>query len=215
MLDSIAQKYIEAASASIPLRHICAMVTSLVIITCSDRAGALVKAIFEIPLFDLLDLAYWNSLDLSLSALYLALTLVILGVLAERCLAVSLFRLAARFFDYRNKVLVEYRKLVSSPASTESRESRLKLLEGAAKPTARRFSRSVCISQMSFTSAFTFLLWGGAAIDFLIGAALLTIGVLRTVETVKIFISEYFPIIALRNVLQGLPPPAEIADLDG
>lgn len=208
----MANRYLEAASEGVPLRYVCGILVTLIAVTSPIGSGGLIDAVVAVKVVDLFSLDYWTALEVRVGTLFLAASFVAMGVMLERCLAVVLFKLAARISSYRERVANEYRSLASQKSQAESRASRLQLLDGAIKPIAKRFNSSIASAQLCFTVGFLILLFGRGVLDVCVALATLSIGVMRTIVTVRVFFSEYYPMIAMRNLLRGVPPPLDITD---
>jgi len=210
----MANRYLEAASEGVPLRYVCGVLVAMVAVTSPIESRGLIDAVVAIRVIDLFDLDYWTSLDVRIGTIVFASSLVALGVICERCIAVLLFRLAARVSKYRQRVSDEYLSLASQESKVDSRTSRLQLLDGAIKPVAKRFNASVGSAQLCFAFGFLIFLCGRGSVDIFVALATISIGVMRTINTVAIFFSEYYPMIAMRNLLRGVAPPQDIVGQD-
>lgn len=216
MLDAMISKYLEAASDGVPLRYVIGFLVSIVVLTCPPVPGSdgVVDALLQLSLLDLFSLSHWKAVDPRIGLAVIATVLVAWGAIAERGISTAFFHLANRRSQYREKVAETYRGISVQSGSIEARATRLQLLETTMKPVLRRFTRSVAASQLSFIVAFAVLFCGGAALDVAIFLILLLVGIVRTIATVRLFIAEYFPLLALRSVLHGMPPPAYLSGSD-
>lgn len=70
----------------------------------------------------------------------------------------------------------------------------------------------IASAQLCLTAGFLILLLGRGVLDVCVALATLSIGAMRTIVTVRVFFSEYYPMIAMRNLLRGVPPPLDITD---
>lgn len=209
-------RYLEAASEGVPLRFVIAFLISFVALASppvSDSHGV-VEAILRARIFELLSTPHWQAVDPRVADVALAAAFVVLGVLAERGITTAFLRLANRSSKYRDKVAETYKQLAGEVIPLEARSTRLQLLDGTFKPTAKRFSRSVCASQLAFCAGSTVIFCGGSSLDIVVAVMLIALGLARAIASGRIFIAEYFPLIALRSVLQGMPAPANLARPD-
>lgn len=216
VLDAMINRYMEAASEGVPLRFVIAFLISFVALASppESHSHGVVEAILQARMLELLSMPHWQAVDPRIGDGALAAALVVVGVLAERGITTAFLRMANRSSKYREKVAETYKQLGGEVIPLEARSTRLQLLEGTIKPTARRFSRSVCASQLAFSTGCTVLFCGGSSLDVVVAVTLIAFGMFRAIASGRIFIAEYFPLIALRSVLQGMPVPANLARPD-
>lgn len=209
-------RYAEAASEGLPLRYVVGFILSLLVLTTAPMASStgMTNAIVELHIFQLANLDYWKLIDPRMGDVLLACGIVASSVFAERLLSRVLFSVADKKGNYRSIISQYYLKLAADQQTSESRSQKLQLLEGAIKPTAKKFSYQVCFSQLAFICGIALALCGDGLLDLALTLVFFAAALLSTFRAVHLFLAEYYPLIALRNTIQGLPPPVGVAGSD-
>lgn len=207
MFDAIATKYAECAAERLPLRYVIVFLSVLLVLSAANRANSIdaLSSVMSMKVLDFASDQFWVSLDIAVGDLVLAASVVAIGVLAERISAEGLIFLADRSSRFRELLARKYVQISRDDRDAVERSTRLELLEIAVKPVAKRFLSSLSISQFCFSASVVLMIVQRSSVDVAIACLLSLLAVASTIRSLTIFISTYYPLLALRQALLGLP----------
>lgn len=207
MLDAIAAKYAECATERLPLRYVIVFLFVLLVLLAASRANSLdtLSSLMSLRVLDFASSQFWVALDINVGDIAIAASVVFIGILAERVLAEGLLFLANRSSRFREKISRKYLQISRDDRDAVERSASLDVLEIAVKPVANRFLNSLCISQFCFSTSMVLMIVQRSSVDAAIACLLFFLAAANTMRSLTIFISAYYPLLALRQALLGLP----------
>lgn len=207
MFDAIATKYAECAAERLPLRYVIVFLFVLLLLSAANRANSVdvLSSVMSMKVLDFASGQFWVSLDIAVGDLVLAASVVAIGILAERLSAEGLIFLANRSSRFREQISRKYLQISRDNRDAVERSASLEVLEIAVKPVAKRFLSSLSISQFCFSASLVLMIAQRSSLDAAIACLLSFLAVASTIRSLIIFISTYYPLLALRQALLGLP----------
>ncbi|MBT2746062.1 MULTISPECIES: hypothetical protein [unclassified Lysobacter] len=213
MFESLATKYLEAASTKLPLRYFFLFALGFLIIA-ADEGGqvGVIDSLLSLKLVDLMSEKYWVKQAPSLGWALFACVFVITGAWVEKAISSGLLRLNERNNKYKESVRKIYESARLHLPPRAERQSEIALIEAALMPSMKRINLRTSLAQTSGAlGVFLILLPWGSVLDMVVGVVLLIVALLAVIRSMQIFIADYFPLAVMRNILQGR---REIGDVD-
>ncbi|MBB5882353.1 hypothetical protein GGR74_003575 [Xanthomonas arboricola] len=214
MFESLATKYLEAASAKVPFRHALLFVLGIMISFTLEAGGndGIIFWILNFKLSSFSSWEYWKKIDPSLGNLIFSIVFVSAGVFIERLMASSIFLIMDNSLHYREKIRNVYKQLRLNNISSGDRQGEISIIETALLPASRKIIFRSSIAQFCGSAALALLLMPNHSYtDIGVGFSMLVISGLSVIRSTQIFVSDYFPMAILRNILQRKAEP-EIGD---
>jgi len=157
----------------------------------------------SIKIFDVIALDRWKSLDLRVSSLIYAGLFVSFGVVLASVVARALFFLLDRNSSYRERIGLIYSSIPNKEIPIDKRLIALELISKVEAPVKKGLASFVCLAQGSFSIGGYLFLFQSSSLDCLISLGVFFVGILSTVRSVQIFVSDYYPISAIRERIEG------------
>ncbi|WP_153065901.1 hypothetical protein [Xanthomonas campestris] len=216
MFESLATKYLEAASIKVPFRYVLLFALGFIIsfTLAGDINNGIIFWVLDFKLSSFSSWEYWKKNDPSLGSLVFSAFFVSAGVLIERLMANSIFLLMDKALSYRSKIREIYSSIKTGGMSSGDRQAEISIIESALLPVSKKIVFRASIAQFCGSLALALLLMPNhSSIDIFVGLGMLFISGLSVIRSTQIFISDYFPLATMRNILQRKSEPEVIDNL--